>query len=191
MFFIGVYQKEMYSSTPLNDAAGCFLGTCKVLMDDGEWTEVRHVNPGDVVAGGHKVIALVKVGMDVESVKMSKVVTDVGTCVLSPWHPYLIGDTWVVGQETVGSEDVPTNTVYNFVLESGHIVDIEGVRCCTFAHGFTGPVIEHPFFGTNAIIEELKFCQGWAAGRPSYENCRLIRKDGVVTHWFEATKPSA
>jgi hypothetical protein len=55
--------------------------------------------------------------------------------------------------------------VYNLVLESGHYVRIGNYDVVTLGHHFTdNAVIRHPYFGTNAVIEDLKTKDGWENG---------------------------
>lgn len=40
------------------------------------------------------------------------------------------------------------------------------MECVSLGHGFTGSeVIEHEYFGTKKIIEDLKSCQSWESGK--------------------------
>ena len=56
--------------------------------------------------------------------------------------------------------------VYNFVLAPGAAsVRVDGVECATLGHGLEGPVIGHPYWGTEAVINDLRRQPGWAAGR--------------------------
>ena len=168
-------------------SGGCFHGDNAVLMANGTTVKIQTLTPGDqvwTVAGPAGVIALVTIGHgDATSVMMSKV----GDCFLTPYHPYMEGAiNWVVGADTVGQQSVPVGTVYNLVLEKGHIINISGVTACTLAHGLKGPVIEHPFFGTQAVVEDLKKCAGWSVGRPVYKNLQVRRENGVIVEWFDA-----
>ena len=168
-------------------SGGCFHGENTVLMANGTTAKIQTLTPGDqvwTVAGPAAIIALVTIGHgDATSVMMSKV----GSCFLTPYHPYMEGAVnWVVGADTVGQESVPVGTVYNLVLDKGHIINISGVTACTLAHGLKGPVIEHPFFGTQAVVEDLKKCSGWSVGRPVYKNLQVRRENGVIVEWFDA-----
>lgn len=51
---------------------------------------------------------------------------------------------------------MPCECVYNFVLEKGHTMEINGVYCVTFGHGFKGEKVAHPYFGTERIVDDLK-----------------------------------
>jgi Hint-domain/U-box domain/von Willebrand factor type A domain/VWA / Hh protein intein-like len=168
-------------------SGGCFQGDMLVRLADGEHNYLKCLRPGDLVwttTGPAEVIALVTIG---HSKAKSLVMSKVQNCVLTPYHPYLNEQNqWVTGMQTVGFMPVDITTVYNLVLSNGHIIDVGGIKACTLAHGFKGPVIEHPFFGTEAVINDLKKCDGWASGYPSYKNLEVRRENGVIVEWFDA-----
>ena len=175
------------SQSQAAQSGGCFHGENNVLMGNGTFKQIQAIVPGDqvwTIAGPASVIALVTIGHgSATSVMMSKV----GDCLLTPYHPYMEGAvTWVYGADTVGQQSCPVGTVYNLVLDKGHVINIGGATACTLAHGIKGPVIEHPFFGTQAVIEDLKKCSGWSVGLPVYKNLQVRRENGVIVEWFDA-----
>jgi hypothetical protein len=117
---------------------------------------------------------------------MSKVKVKDGVCLLTPYHPYMtMNGDWVTGRDTVGDEAMPISTVYNLVLDKGHIIDMEGVFCCTLAHGIRGKVIGHDFFGTRAVLEAMKRQTGFPC--PVYKNLE-VRRDpvsGLINDWYD------
>lgn len=54
----------------------------------------------------------------------------------------------------------PCPYVYTFVLSSQHIMIINDVECVTLGHDFDDDVVRHGYFGTQAIIEDLKKLEG-------------------------------
>jgi hypothetical protein len=169
-------------------SGGCFHPETPVIMADNSVKQIQSLIPSDQVWTPHgpaSVVALVTVGHGTAtSVMMSKV----KDCILTPYHPYLdTSGIWVVGADTVGQESYPTGTVYNLVLDKCHIIKTPGgISACTLAHGFTENVIAHPFFGTQAVVEDLKKCSGWLEGRPVYKNLQVRRSNGVIVEWFDA-----
>ena len=85
------------------------------------------------------------------------------------------------------TEQVAIQTVYNIVLEKFHIVDVNKVLCITLAHNFKEPVVSHPFFGTERVLEDLAKCYGWLEGEPVYRNlaCRRNITTGLVEGWYD------
>merc|ERR1711962_550136 len=55
--------------------------------------------------------------------------------------------------------------VYNFVLDAGHIMTVNGVEACTLGHNFKeSGVIQHEYFGTNKVTDDLMKMKGWTRG---------------------------
>ena len=111
---------------------------------------------------------------------------------ITPYHPYLDEHgMWVTGKDTVGDFEWTDSVLnlYNLVLVSGHIIDAGGVLACTLAHGFKGPVIEHPFFGTEAVVECLSKAKGWVRKMPYFIDLEVVRENGLIVDWVEGKGP--
>jgi Mg-chelatase subunit ChlD len=146
-------------------SGGCFSGSNVVLMDDGRPKYVKDLKRGDKVWGGHTIRVVVYTALE-EPVQMVKFATGL---LITPWHPIRNSpvEPWLHPAEMVkgvqGTASIPG--YYNLVLDSGHVVEINGYQVCTLGHGFTeSAVIRHPYFGTEAVIEDLKVRDGWAEG---------------------------
>ena len=170
-------------------SGGCFHPETPIVMADDSVKEIQSLSPGDKVwtnLGPASVVAVVTISHgSATSVMMSKV----KDCILTPYHPYLDEATnWVLGSDTVGQESYPTGTVYNLVLDKGHLIKTPGgVRACTLAHGFEDqPIVKHAFFGTKAVLDCLALCPGWSEGRPVYKDLQVRRENGVIVEWFDA-----
>jgi hypothetical protein len=94
---------------------------------------------------------------------------------------------WIFPSEIAQLNERLISTVYNLVLTSGHIVNVEGHKCITLAHGFKEPVAAHDFFGTEAVIDCLKKQPGWNEGRPLYKNLVVTREEttGLINGWVD------
>ena len=168
-----------------NQSGGCFNGDCQILMSDGSRKAIKDTKAGEFVMtpeGPKAIVAVVVCGSHLSSQPM----VQLGTLSITPWHPILIEGTWTFPASIVPFTSRPIRTVYNFVLEGGHIVDVEGYKCCTLGHGFKGPVIEHDFFG-DKVINNLKRIRGWETGRPTFLNLIPIRDTitGMISGWID------
>ena len=152
---------QYMSQTSNNASGGCFGGNCMVEMEDGGGKLVSLVERGDVLAGGAVVQVVVKTELTAPAVTM--VVFPEGLTI-TPWHPMKSEEGWVFPADIGMLQDVPLDAYYNFVLDSQHMAIIDGITVCTLGHGFEGPVISHPYFGTQKVIEDLKGCDGWDEG---------------------------
>mmetsp|Transcript_64913 Transcript_64913/g.131853 ORF Transcript_64913/g.131853 Transcript_64913/m.131853 type:complete len:100 (-) Transcript_64913:68-367(-) len=55
--------------------------------------------------------------------------------------------------------------VYNIVLDRGHVVTVDGVEAVTLGHGLQDDIVRHPYFGTHAVVDDLRALPGWHRGR--------------------------
>jgi len=142
----------------------CFDGDCLVAMVDGSIKRVKDVKMGDEVLspeGTAKVLCVVKticVGGQTQLVQLP------GGLKVTPWHPVRDEGTWKFPGEMKDAEYLSCPAVFSFALDRNHVMVINDIECVTLGHGFEGRVVGHPFFGTQAVIKNLKKMTGWATG---------------------------
>jgi len=81
--------------------------------------------------------------------------------------------------------DVQTATteyVYNFVLNDHHQFLVDGIPVVTLGHNFKGPVVSHPYLGTNLVIDDLKKHPDWESGLITIDAGDFKRDQ--TTGWF-------
>jgi hypothetical protein len=87
---------------------------------------------------------------------------------ITPWHPVRLNGKFFfpcfVEEMSFEYEFFKFEAVYNFVLESDHLMTVNGVECVTLGHGFQEDVVRHEYYGTSAILDDLKKLEGWENG---------------------------
>jgi hypothetical protein len=160
----------------ISQAGPCFAGDCFVLMHGNTYCKVRNLRKGDRVYGGHAVACILFT--PAHSMKVEMVHFESGLQI-TPWHPiHQEGLPWMFPAEHPAGKLVQSyiDGYYNLVLESGHVIEMHGYKVCTLGHGFTdNEVIVHPYFGTNAVVEDLKTYNGWEYGFIKMNPLRLRR----------------
>lgn len=81
-------------------------------------------------------------------------------------HPIRLGGQWVL------PKNVPSGIrtfnlsgyVYCFVLEHTHVAMVNGIECVTWGHNLKGEVVEHEYYGTQKVVEDLMKMDGWTQG---------------------------
>ena len=96
-------------------------------------------------------------------------------------HPVLFNNKWVHPQKLYKPHLIECKYVYNLVLDSGHVVFINNIKCCTLGHNIQGNIIEYNYYGSNAIINDLKKCPGWNNGLINLTDTQFIRNKN--TNW--------
>jgi hypothetical protein len=170
-----------------NSSSGCVEGKSQVLMADDSKKAIQDCVAGDRVwtpSGPAKIRAVVVCNSKAPSQPM----VQLGHLCITPWHPVYVNYHWQFPTAIMPYTSRLIQTVYNLVLDSGHIVDIEGVQCVTLGHGLKGAVVEHEFFGTEAVIECLKKQPGWDLGRPTFKNLGTVRdhaNNSKIVGWID------
>jgi hypothetical protein len=150
-------------ATLVDDAGGCFTGDCEIRMADNSVKQVKDLVNGDKVWGGHKVAAVLYTPLD----RMVDMMTFESGLKITPWHPMKMpkNANWVFPNDVGVRRKMFVDGYYNLALKTGHIVELNGYPVVTLGHGFTdNAVITHPYFGTKAVIDDLKRHKSWGTG---------------------------
>jgi hypothetical protein len=152
---------------------GCFGGNGNVHIKGNKSKLVSKIKGGDILSNGAKVICVIKI--IVTSGK--KEMCNCNGLSITRWHPIIIDGEWVFPGERINAYLEEIDTIYNFVLDTKHIITINDIKCCTLGHNFTGsPVIEHPYYGTDKIINDLSMMNGWKEGKITINDNQFIRE---------------
>ena len=112
--------------------------------------------------------------------------TNIDLLWITPWHPIRHNGKWTFPALLYGYVDRLLTTVYNLVLDRGHIINASGTECVTLAHGLMDPVVKHDFFGTHAVVDSMKAQPGFAEGHPVFEDLVVVKDaEGNICGWRE------
>jgi hypothetical protein len=176
---------------PTQQGGSGFAGEARIKMIDNTLKRAYEIRRGDVVwtpIGG----SVVEFAIEFGSTDDTQPMTQVGSLRITPRHPIIHKGQWAFPSDLFGYTDHAVSTVYNFVLEKGHVIQVEDIDCCTLAHGFRGPVIEHAFFGTRKCVNSLLTQPGFVEGRPVFTHCVAIpQKTGLIGDWVDLYKDTS
>jgi hypothetical protein len=154
------------------------------------WEDVSTLQPGDRVAGGHQIRCVIKTLID--GIPIVRLGRGRGAG-FTLYHPILLEDNTWAHPCTVGhSEKSDAKALYNFIIWTGHILTLNGVRTCTMAHEFTGdPIIEHAYFGRRVpgrrnILDDLSVSPGFETGYVVWSNVQ-VENDPETGHIHRMT----
>jgi Mg-chelatase subunit ChlD len=168
---VSLFAPDM--SQYVSQSGPCFTGDCVALMADTRPKRVDQLKKGDELWGGHKVRALLITPVH-KTVQMVRFTSGLK---ITPWHPMkFLTDEWVFPHDVGEQVDMFVDAYYNLVLESGHIVELNGHQVVTLGHGFEdNDVIKHPYFGTQSVIKDLKKHPGWESGLLQMNPVYMVR----------------
>ena len=182
------------SSSPLNMSMfhnsnnACFHGNCLIRLNhSNSYKFVKNIKKGDTVltpSGLANVLCVVK--SYCKNNKEYLVSFKEGLCI-TQWHPILINGEWKYPATQELMKCMDCEAVYSLVLDVGHIVYINNIKCVTLGHGFKGDIVEHDYYGTQKVIDDLKKMKGWNRGLIELQPDSVIRnnKTQQVIHIFQ------
>jgi len=165
------YSSSAAASSPVsmssyyNSSNPCFAGNCLALMADGTHKSLSTIQKGDLVMTPSGIAT--RVLCIVETICVggkTSLVEFVGGLLVTPWHPIQVHGTWEFPANVGVSKERACVAVYSFLLESEHVMTINGIHCVSLAHGMSGKVVAHPYFGTSSVVDDLKQMNGWKDG---------------------------
>ena len=175
-----------YASIPTsyyNVSGGCFTSNWLVNMADGTTKSVRDIKPGDNVisrdtlSGTSRIKCVLKLRINNDTIITS---LD-GYGGITPFHPIYTDryNEWIFPENYTNATHCINagEYLYDFILDSGHTVNMQGgFNFVCLGHGITtSPIIQHAYFGTNRIIDDLKDHEDWTNGYITLDNWQFIR----------------
>jgi hypothetical protein len=147
-----------------NYGGGCIYGECNAMMADGTIKKVRDVKKGDKVRFGNS-MATVQCVLRTKVNKVIEMSSFPGGLIITPYHPIKCNGAWSFPNQLGDKVRMFVNEYFNFVLEGGHSLTVDGMECISLGHGLTdSAVVSHEYLGTGKIIEDLKEMKGWEHG---------------------------
>ena len=159
-----------------NVHGGCFDGNSFVLLQGNQQKQVKNLLKNDKVKtnnGFAKVVCLVQTNI---SSRKGIEMVDINGMKITPWHPIRWNQKWQFPKNIKESSITLIDKVYNLVLEKDHSVLINDVEVITLGHGNNeDPVLSHPYFATDRVIDDLKRLRGWDEGFVQMNEKSLVR----------------
>jgi len=186
----GPVVRTVASVSVTNDpqqSGGCWAPWSKILMADMTRKALQDVVPGDKVwtkRGLANVDYVVEMGTRSPELRMCVV----GDLTLTEYHPVLDNGMWRNPCELVPVKLMPMPKLINFLLDYGHVVNIDGVLTVSLGHGLTETGLEHPYFGSrDRLLEDMKDQPGFLMGRVVYKNLQYKRDPvtGLICGWYD------
>ena len=177
-------------TTYMTGGGGCFAPGTPISIPGGLTKRIQDLKPGDLVMTPTG-IATIRYVLQASTYDTTQPFCQITPgCLITEYHPIRnpITGKWRFPADDYPVLELPIPTVFNLVLDQGHIVLVEGIECCTLAHGFKGFVIGHPFFGTDRVIEAMSRQPGFDKGLPVYQNMKAIRDSAtkMIVDWIDA-----
>ena len=190
---------ETTTSAPLrsmsvynNAGGGCCIGSSGVLMANKTTKEIQHIKKGDKIITcdpnnlNEQVVSEVECLVFTKSPDYKELLSTIenktSSLSVTPYHPILNydEDRWIHPCTLAPPLTRRCEGVYTLVVNNRWPVIVQGFVYATLGHNIEGPVIGHPFFGTNKVISDLKQFNTFPEGFVELKKENYIRRDGLV-----------
>lgn len=158
-------NRQSMSSRYYNSSGGCILGKSQIFMADGTQMELGKIKSGDLVRTSFgKGEARVKYVVEFTNSDGFDII-NIGSLFITPWHPVYIDFKWTFPHDVAPSRLFKFHgPVYTLVLDGGGDFIACSIPVAALAHNYVGDVIEHPFWGTAKVIDDLLKISTWTKG---------------------------
>ena len=166
-------------------SGGCFDGYGLVKMYDIlnqeiYYKPVHQIQKGDTVycpVNNNKYASIICV------VKL-KVNKEISMCefnemLITPYHPMYVEKEWIFPHHLCEPSLYEIDYMYDFVLDSGHIIEINNNKVITLGHGFKfNDIVQHEYFG-DKIIDDLMNHPDWECGYIQLDEYTFVRGNAM------------
>lgn len=156
-----VLPQDSISMNYYSSGSPCMTRDTIVYLADGSKILLSDLKKGDVVVSGNKISVVTCV---ICTLNCEQPVVDFDELKITPWHPVWMNE-WRFPKDIHARMLMYSGTLYNIVLESRETIRLGSFQVATLGHNLTGPVIYHPYFGTDLVIYDLMKMEGWEEGR--------------------------
>mmetsp|Transcript_99 Transcript_99/g.254 ORF Transcript_99/g.254 Transcript_99/m.254 type:complete len:658 (+) Transcript_99:98-2071(+) len=169
-----------------NDRYGvCIDASSFAQLANGEMCPVGRLRKGDRVAGPDGAVAQVQCLVQTACASGRAWLAALpGGARVTPYHPVHVGDKWCFPVEVADVSEVPCQAVCSFVVEGAPAVLLQGgVAAVALGHGLAEGAAEHPYFGTDAVLNDLANAPGFEAGLVEVQPGQVLRDEetGLVS----------
>ena len=149
---------------------GCFHCNCKITMADGSQKILYKLNKGDCVQSvdqyNNITSANVVCVLEIKIKGGIREFVDLSDGLyITPWHPVKYNGKWVFPADIKNPIICSSHSIITLVLDNHHIGFINGHQCIMLGHGFTDGILDHPYYGTQRVINDLKQNYAWNTGK--------------------------
>jgi len=167
-----------------NNAGGsCFTGDSLILLANQSQKCVKDLKKNDSVLtlvdpyNHTKGFAQAKVICVLKTITNGhcKLVTTKNGLKITPWHPIISHSIWCFPESVAETKVENCNEVYSILLDNYHTFNLNGSWVIGLGHNYKIGILNHDYFGTNKIIEDMKKCDDWQTGTVTIRANQIIR----------------
>lgn len=157
---VHVMSQGPVSTASYNSQVGpCCIHGSKVKLNDGSYKNVENLIKGDKVLtydeNNNISVSTIKCILKTKCNVPINIVS-INNLKITPYHPIIYDNKWQFPINiTSNSKLYNTLYLYSFETENKQSIMIDEFIFATLGHGIIGDVIQHDYFGTNKVINDI------------------------------------
>jgi len=175
-------SSQPLSMSSFNSAAGpCCAHDSLITTDNLTKKFVQDLKNGDKIMtmDGHNFVpSVIECVVKTTCPNKKALLVQVGDLKITPYHPIISNGSWEFPIHIGEPYIMKCPYLYSFVIRNRGSVVINDHIFSTLGHGLTGNVIEHEFFGTDKVVQDLKMFPGYGNGLVCLEY-DMIKRDPI------------
>jgi hypothetical protein len=182
-------QRPIVMANLNNARGGCFDSNCTITMADGSTKILKNLNKGDKILScdlnNVKQIASIVCILEIKiKYGLYEFVDFENGLYITPWHPIKYNNEWVFPANIKTPVIKSCNSIITLVLDNHHIGFINGYQCIMLGHNYKNGILNHPYYGTDAIINTMKNHYGWESGKVVLNDTSIsvIKKNEMTSY---------
>ena len=138
----------------------CCAHGSKIKLSDNSYKNVEDIVKGEKVKtidnNGKINISEIECIVKSKCDNNLELLVEIDNLKITPYHPIKYNNEWRFPTSIGFSSIIECPYVYSFVIKNRNSVFIDNIEFATLGHFYKGLVIEHGYFGTNKVIDDLK-----------------------------------
>lgn len=171
-----------------NISGGCFDSNCRITMADGSSKILKDLNKGDKILSCDlnnipKIASIVCILEIRITLGIREFVDLEGGLYITPWHPIKYNNEWVFPANIKEPIIKSSDSIITLVLDNYHIGFINNYQCIMLGHNYKNGILNHPFYGSDAIVNTMKNHYGWESGKVIlYDNSvKFVKENNMIS----------
>eukprot|EP01084_Bolivina_argentea_P250338 419381_1 len=159
-------RRRSYSPESWKSRSRCWDGDGMVLLGDGTKKAIKELSVGDEVSvldrlpngvSNGRRTATVKVKIESVVNRKYEMVLVNERLWITPYHAVLNSNAseWHMPCQLSEIKERFVSSIFNFVLDGGHVLCVNDVWACTLGHDLSGAVIGNPIWGSSQVMHDM------------------------------------
>lgn len=174
------------TSQSYNNASGpCCAENSYVTMSNNNKKQIKNIKKGDIVISYdknmNKTTSVIECVIKTECIDLCPMI-QINKLHITPYHPIINNEEWTFPINIGRQVYVDTDYIYSIITDNRNSIVVDNYIFATFGHGLKGNIIEHNYYGTENVINDMKKFNTYNDGYVMLEKNMIKRDDNMLVN---------